>query len=86
VTLAGESFSSRVAASLLNTIGVPELITYSIDEYMKLAIELASNPEKFFAIKNRIAINRLTSPLFDINLFTKNIELAYQKIYADGLV
>jgi predicted O-linked N-acetylglucosamine transferase (SPINDLY family) len=86
VTLVGESFSSRVAASLLNTIGVPELITYSIDEYMKLAIELASNPEKFFAIKNRIAINRLTSPLFDINLFTKNIELAYQKIYADGLV
>jgi predicted O-linked N-acetylglucosamine transferase (SPINDLY family) len=85
VTLAGESFSSRVAASLLNTIGAPELITYSIDDYIKLAIELASSREKFFSIKDKIAVNRSTSPLFNIKLFTKNIELAYQRIYNNSL-
>jgi predicted O-linked N-acetylglucosamine transferase (SPINDLY family) len=85
VTLAGESFSSRVAGSLLNTIGAPELITYSINDYINLAIEFASSSEKFFTIKNKIAVNRITSPLFDINLFTENIELTYQRIYTNSL-
>jgi predicted O-linked N-acetylglucosamine transferase (SPINDLY family) len=85
VTLAGESFSSRVAGSLLNTIGAPELITYSVNDYINLAIELASSREKFFTIKNKITANRITSPLFDINLFTENIELSYQRIYTNSL-
>ena len=85
VTLAGESFSSRVAGSLLNTIGAPELITYSINDYINLAIDLASSREKFFNIKNKVAVNRITSPLFDINLFTENIELTYQRIYTNSL-
>ena len=85
VTLAGESFSSRVAGSLLNTIGAPELITYSINDYINLAIDLASSREKFFNIKNKVAVNRITSPLFDINLFTENIELTYQRIYTKSL-
>jgi predicted O-linked N-acetylglucosamine transferase (SPINDLY family) len=77
----GRSFASRVAASLLNAIGLPELITNTQEEYEALAIELALNPKKLAQIKLKLANNRLTTPLFDTPLFTKNIEAAYIKMY-----
>jgi predicted O-linked N-acetylglucosamine transferase (SPINDLY family) len=80
LTLAGQSFASRVAASLLNAIGLPELITSTQEEYEVLAIELAMNPHKLADIKLKLAKNRLTTPLFDTPLFTKNLETAYIKI------
>lgn len=81
ITLMGRSFASRVAASLLNAIGLPELITTTKEEYEALVIELASNPQKFEDIKLRLAHNRLTTPLFDSPLFTKNLEAAYIEMY-----
>jgi predicted O-linked N-acetylglucosamine transferase (SPINDLY family) len=81
LTLMGGSFSSRVAASLLNAIGLPELITNTQEGYETLAIDLALNPKKLAAIKLKLANNRLTTPLFDTPLFTKNIEAAYIKMY-----
>jgi len=80
LTLKGQSFSSRVAASLLNAIGLPELIMNTEEEYEALAIELAINPKKFADIKLKLAKNRLTAPLFDTPLFAKNIETAYIKM------
>ena len=77
LTLMGQSFASRVAASLLNAIGLPELITTSQDEYEALAIELALHPKKLADAKLKLANNRLTAPLFDTPLFTKNLETAY---------
>ena len=81
LTLAGESFASRMAASLLNAIGIPELITTNQQGYEDLAIELAKNPKKLAAIKQQLADNRLTTPLFDAFLFTKNIEIAYVRMH-----
>ena len=81
LTLMGRSFSSRVAASLLNAIGLPELITNTPEEYEALAIELAINPKKLAEIKLKLANNRLTTPLFDTPLFAKNLESAYTKMY-----
>ncbi len=81
LTLMGRSFASRVAASLLNAIGLPELITNTQEEYEELAIELAMNPKKLEIIKLKLANNRLTAPLFDTPLFTKNLESAYIKMY-----
>jgi predicted O-linked N-acetylglucosamine transferase (SPINDLY family) len=80
LTLMGQSFASRVAASLLNAIGLSELITGTQEEYEELAIELALNPNKLADIKLRLANNRLTTPLFDTPLFTKNLEAAYIKM------
>ena len=77
LTLMGESFASRVAASLLNAVGLPELITSTQEEYEALAIELALNPKKLTDAKLKLANNRMTTPLFDTPLFTKNIEAAY---------
>jgi predicted O-linked N-acetylglucosamine transferase (SPINDLY family) len=77
LTLMGQSFASRMAASLLNAIGLPELITNTQAEYEFLAIELAMNHQKLRDIKLKLANNRLTAPLFDTPLFVKNIEAAY---------
>jgi predicted O-linked N-acetylglucosamine transferase (SPINDLY family) len=77
LTCLGETFAGRVAGSLLNAIGLPELITQSHDEYETLAIELASNAPRLAAIKTKLAKNRLTYPLFDTVLFTRHIEAAY---------
>ena len=81
LTLVGQSFASRVAASLLNAIGLPELITNTQEAYEALAIELAMNPKKLADIRLKLANNRLTTPLFDTPLFTKHIEAAYIKMY-----
>ena len=81
LTLMGGSFASRVAASLLNAIALPELITSTQEEYEALAIELAMNSKKLSETKLTLANNRLTTPLFDTPLFTKNLEAAYIKIY-----
>ena len=81
LTCLGETFAGRVAASLLNAIHLPELITTTLEDYERLAIELATNPEKLARIKRKLADNRLTTPLFDTKLFTKHIEAAYSAMY-----
>ncbi len=88
LTLMGKSFSSRVAASILNAIKLPELITNTPEEYEAKAIELASNHQKLAEIKQKLADNRSSTPLFDAPLFTKNLEAVYtqmMKVYWDDL-
>ena len=80
LTLMGQSFASRMAASLLNAIGLPELITDTQEEYEALAIELGLNPKKLADAKLKLASNRLTTPLFDTPLFTRYLEAVYQKM------
>jgi predicted O-linked N-acetylglucosamine transferase (SPINDLY family) len=80
LTLTGESFSSRVAASLLKNIGTPELITHSFAEYENLAILLASKPDLLSSIKNKIVDGALNSKLFDSKLFTLNLESVYKDL------
>lgn len=81
LTLMGNAFPGRVAASLLNTIDLPELITHSVAEYESLAIELATNPDKLGSIKERLIKNRLSSPLFNTKLFTKNLESVFIRMH-----
>jgi predicted O-linked N-acetylglucosamine transferase (SPINDLY family) len=81
LTQIGETFAGRVAASLLTAIRLPELITSTPQAYENLAIELATNPEKLASIKRKLANNRLTTPLFDTQTFTRHIEAAYTAMY-----
>ena len=81
LTMIGKSFNSREAASILTSINLPELITNTPEEYEALAIELASNPDKLKAIKDKLTSNLSTAPLYDTKLFTKNIESAYTEMY-----
>ena len=81
LTRIGETFAGRVAASLLNAIGLTELITSTPQAYEALAIELATNPEKLAAIRRKLVNNRLTTPLFDTQMYTRHIEAAYTAMY-----
>jgi predicted O-linked N-acetylglucosamine transferase (SPINDLY family) len=81
LTCMGESFASRVAASLLLAIGLPELVAQSQADYEALAIELATNPVKLKGIKDKLESNRMTTPLFDTALFAKHIEAAYTNMH-----
>jgi predicted O-linked N-acetylglucosamine transferase (SPINDLY family) len=81
LSLMGSTFASRVAASLLNAMDLPELVTNTEQQYESLAIELAINPQKLADIKLRLVKNLLSAPLFNTPRFTKNLETAYQKMY-----
>jgi protein O-GlcNAc transferase len=81
LTCIGESFASRVAASLLNAVKLPELIATSQDEYESLAIELAKNPKKIKIIKDKLSNNFNKTPLYDSLLYARNLEFAYSLIY-----
>jgi predicted O-linked N-acetylglucosamine transferase (SPINDLY family) len=88
LTCPGEAFAGRVGASLLNAIGLPELIARTPEEYEAAAIELANDPARLREIRQRLADNRLAAPLFDAGLFATHIEAAYTAMYGryrDGL-
>jgi predicted O-linked N-acetylglucosamine transferase (SPINDLY family) len=80
LTCQGRSFSSRIASSILQAIGLPELITSSLVEYEKKAIELGNNPSIVKEIKNKINYSKNKSLLFDTVKFTLSIEKAYIKL------
>jgi predicted O-linked N-acetylglucosamine transferase (SPINDLY family) len=77
VTCCGESFAGRVAASLLNGVGLPELVTHSLGEYEALALKLATDASLLQSIRWRLEQNRLRYPLFDTDRFRRHIEAAY---------
>ena len=80
VTLAGKSFASRVAASLLKNINMEELVAHNLKDYEKLAIDLGTNYEKFKKIKSLFKDNVPNSTLFDSLKFTKDLENIYLKL------
>ena len=82
VTCSGQTFASRVAGSLLNAIGLPGLVTTSLAEYESLALELALHPDRLRTIRQKLAANRLTTPLFDSRLFTRNLEAAFETMWS----
>jgi predicted O-linked N-acetylglucosamine transferase (SPINDLY family) len=80
LTCLGETFVGRVAASLLHAVGLPELVTHSHTEYESLALALATDPRQLSGIRQKLAQNRTTHPLFDTALSTKHIEDAYAQM------
>ena len=81
VTRIGNSFASRVSASLLNAIGLPELISHSKKEFENLALELANDKDKLEKIKIKLEKNKISKSLFNTEIYTKNIESSYRTIY-----
>jgi predicted O-linked N-acetylglucosamine transferase (SPINDLY family) len=73
----GETFASRVGASLLRAIDLPELVTESQAEFEQLAVELAHDTQRCQALRQRLQQNRMTAPLFDTQAFTRHLEAAY---------
>ncbi len=81
VTCRGSTFAGRVAASLLETAGLTELVTESLEAYEALALDLARDPERLADLRARLAAARATSPLFDADRFARDLEDAYRSIW-----
>jgi protein O-GlcNAc transferase len=80
VTCKGAAFAGRVAASLLNAVGMPELVTENLEDYETLALALARDPARLHAVKEKLARNLSTTPLFDADRFRRAIEDAYLRM------
>ena len=81
LTCLGTTFVGRVAASLLKAIGLDELVTHSLEDYEALALKLAHNPAALAALRERLAHNKTTFPLFDTARTTRQIEAAYTAMW-----
>ena len=81
LTYMGEAFPARVAGSLLHTIGLPELITHSLDDYQRRAVELALDANQRQALRAKLAQNKQHSPLFDTRQFCRHLEAIYTSMW-----
>jgi predicted O-linked N-acetylglucosamine transferase (SPINDLY family) len=85
LTCAGSSFASRVAASALTALGMPELITHSLEEYERSALQLVREPERLARLRTRVEQQRLSAPLFDTARYTRELEAAYRSMHQRAL-
>jgi len=77
LTCSGDAFAARMAGSLLMTLGLPELVKTSLADYEAMALQLATSPTLLAALRERLAGNRQSMPLFDTALFCRHLESAY---------
>lgn len=81
VTVLGETFAGRVAASLLTAIGLPEAIAPNLAAYERLAVELGQDPTKYARLKQKLLENLPTTSLFDSQRTVKNLESTYNQVW-----
>ncbi len=81
LTCLGATFAGRVAASLLRAAGLPDMITYGLDEYQAKALHLASHPEELAALRQRLLRARNSEPYFDMTAFARHLESLYQRMW-----
>jgi len=81
ITKKGKSFAARVSASLITTLGLKDLITYSTEEYEEKALYFARNTEKLVSLRTKLVKLRETSVLYNSKLFTKNLEDKFREVY-----
>ncbi|AGX88378.1 tetratricopeptide repeat protein [Candidatus Symbiobacter mobilis] len=81
LTVMGNAFPSRVAASLLHAIGLPQAVTYSLEEYEALALQLARDPVLLAQWKATLEANRRTHPLFDTTRYCRNLEALFEDLH-----
>jgi protein O-GlcNAc transferase len=76
MTCAGDTFAGRVAGSLLQAVGLPELVTFSAAAYEALGLRLVQEPTLLQGLRHKLLGNRLNAPLFDIARYTRHYEAA----------
>lgn len=81
LTCAGRSLAARVAGSLLLAVGLPELITTSLEQYEALALKLARDPSLLGALRARLERNRPSAPLFDTVRYCRHLESAFRTMH-----
>ena len=87
LTCPGKTFASRVAASLLTAVGMPELIVPTLEEFQQTAVRLATHPDELAQLRDKLQRQRTVWPMFDTPRWARNVETAYRTmwdIYASG--
>ena len=83
--LQGGAISARVGASLLNAIGLPELITNNIDDYEKTILHYSLNPKKLIELKKKLDKKIFKTNLFNSENYTKDLETLLKKTYESNI-
>jgi predicted O-linked N-acetylglucosamine transferase (SPINDLY family) len=81
VTCSGAAFAARMAGSLLHAVGLPELVTHSLEDYEALILKLATDQKQLREVNEKLARNRLAKPLFNTDRFRQHIEAAYTTMW-----
>jgi protein O-GlcNAc transferase len=81
LTCRGKTLAGRVGASMLNAVGLPELVTDNLADYEALALRLATDAPLLRSIRDKLAQNRKTHPLFDTRRFCRHVEAAYTHMW-----
>ncbi len=84
LTYAGSTLVSRVTASLLHAVGLPELVTHSFGDYEALALKIAAEPSLLQAMRRKLVENRSRHPLFDVDRSRRHLEAAYTTMWEIG--
>jgi predicted O-linked N-acetylglucosamine transferase (SPINDLY family) len=86
LTCSGDTFAGRVAGSLLSAVGIPELITRSLEDYERLALALARDADRLSALRSSLKDARGGSLLFDLPKLAGHIEAAYLRMWRNWLL
>lgn len=81
ITKTGQGYTARMAGSILSSLGLSEMIATTKTQYEELALRLATTPGELIQIREKLVANRLTTPLFDSELFTRHLENGYRQAY-----
>jgi predicted O-linked N-acetylglucosamine transferase (SPINDLY family) len=85
VTRIGDTFPARVGASLLEAVGLPELVARDWEEYRHTALDLARQPARLAALRKKLAETRGAAPLFNTDQSVRELESLYEKMWAARL-
>ena len=80
LALVGKTMVARMAGSLVKAAGLPELLTYSVDEYVERAVHYATHPAELASLRQRLVEQRFNVPLFDTKRFVRHLENAYEQM------
>ena len=81
VTIIGETFAQRVAASVLHVGGLPELICADVAQYEQTIVRLATQPGQRQALRDRLVAQRAGHAMFDGVRFARDIEALYERMW-----
>jgi predicted O-linked N-acetylglucosamine transferase (SPINDLY family) len=84
VTLAGRTYISRMAGSLLGAVGLPDLVTTTLADYERLAVTLGRTPARVASLKRYLAEHARASPLFDVPQIVRDIEREFERLALDA--
>jgi predicted O-linked N-acetylglucosamine transferase (SPINDLY family) len=80
LTRSGSTYISRMAGSLLNAVGLPDLITGSLADYESLAVHIGRHPRRAASYKRYLAEHGRSSPLFDMPQLVRDIETEFERL------